>query len=328
MTPPPTPSPPPPDAASPKQPMPDDDGKPAPSSSPLPGVSSDLPTPAAKTPAFPAREDFWSEDATRTLIDAWGGHYLELNRGNLRQKHWQEVADAVNAASVKLRRTDVQCKNRIDTIKKKYKIEKSRTLQSNGRYVSTWPHFPSLDFLIGDSFSKSHTPGPNRNPRRKPPNSPEITPPPPPPSATIYSLPRPQSATNHPRENDPKLGQQLKLPWQVPVGPRSKRSVAERNFSVMAAAAAAMEDAYEEDEWCRRRPAAAAGRKRKGSKMLAEAIMRLGKVYEKVEGEKQQQILELEKQKMQFTMELEIQRMEIFMESQVQLHKLKNNSCL
>jgi hypothetical protein len=51
---------------------------------------------------------------------------MELNRGNLRQKYWQDVADAVNALhghTKKTHRTDVQCKNRIDTIKKKYKIE-------------------------------------------------------------------------------------------------------------------------------------------------------------------------------------------------------------
>ncbi|RVW83838.1 Trihelix transcription factor ASIL2 [Vitis vinifera] len=58
--------------------------------------------------------DCWSEDATSTLVDAWGRRYIELNRGNLRQKDWQEVADAVNARHghvKKARRTDVQCKN-------------------------------------------------------------------------------------------------------------------------------------------------------------------------------------------------------------------------
>ncbi|KAF3451153.1 hypothetical protein FNV43_RR07244 [Rhamnella rubrinervis] len=73
---------------------------------------------------MPVREDCWSEEATSTLIDAWGRRYMELNRGNLRQKDWQEVADSVNALhghTKKTHRTDVQCKNRIDTIKKKYK---------------------------------------------------------------------------------------------------------------------------------------------------------------------------------------------------------------
>ncbi|KAI8000746.1 Trihelix transcription factor ASIL2 [Camellia lanceoleosa] len=79
--------------------------------------------------SLPFREDCWSEEATSTLVDAWGRRYLDLNRGNLRQKDWQEVADAVNLRhghTKKTRRTDVQCKNRIDTLKKKYKVEKAR----------------------------------------------------------------------------------------------------------------------------------------------------------------------------------------------------------
>ncbi|CAE5966842.1 unnamed protein product [Arabidopsis arenosa] len=36
------------------------------------------------------REDWWSEDATATLIEAWGDRYVNLNRGNLRQNDWKE----------------------------------------------------------------------------------------------------------------------------------------------------------------------------------------------------------------------------------------------
>ena len=84
---------------------------------------ADVTPPPPRQSPFPGREDCWSEEATFTLIEAWGQRHLELNRGNLRQRHWQEVADAVNAlhghVSAKARRTDVQCKNRIDTLKKK-----------------------------------------------------------------------------------------------------------------------------------------------------------------------------------------------------------------
>ncbi|RVW12959.1 Trihelix transcription factor ASIL2 [Vitis vinifera] len=70
----------------------------------------------------PFREDCWSEDATSTLVDAWGRRYIELNRGNSVRRTGRRWADAVNARHghvKKARRTDVQCKNRIDTIKKK-----------------------------------------------------------------------------------------------------------------------------------------------------------------------------------------------------------------
>ncbi|KAG6416857.1 hypothetical protein SASPL_124298 [Salvia splendens] len=274
--------------------------------------------------------DCWSEEATRTLIDAWGAHYLGLNRGNLRQQQWREVADAVNAAHAsKLRRTDVQCKNRIDTTKKKYKIEKSKSLQSNGRYASPWPHFHSLDALIGDSFSKSAAAAGNKNHRRKISPPPEISPSPSP-------SPSPEPISGN-RKISPAINRSplLRLPWSVPVGPRSKRSgpggVTERNFSVMAAAAAAMEagrdEEYGDSGLGGGRPAASAKRRKKavtatgrrdGYRMLAAAIMSLGETYEKVEVAKQRQMVEFEKQRMQFAKDLELLR------AQVQLDNLKH----
>ncbi|KAF8409049.1 hypothetical protein HHK36_005121 [Tetracentron sinense] len=53
----------------------------------------------------------------------WRDHYLELNLGNLRQKHSKEVSDAVIARHGhvnKARPTDIQCKIRIDTLKKNF----------------------------------------------------------------------------------------------------------------------------------------------------------------------------------------------------------------
>ncbi|CDP15937.1 unnamed protein product [Coffea canephora] len=296
---------------------------PSPSPPPPPSSSADIfpphppprPSTTTKATSFPIREDCWSEDATHTLIEAWGSHYLDLNRGNLRQKHWQEVADAVNADHAhtkKLHRTDIQCKNRIDTLKKKYKLEKAKFLQSNGRVVSTWPFFASLDSLIGDSFIKANAP-------------PSGTPP-------FPVLPP--------------------LPSAVPVGPRSKRpapaqamgeeAVFRRNFSAMAAAAAAVAEDDEDEEESDTSSAAAVGlgsggmrrKKRRGAagkvaaegyRKLAEAIRGFADIYERVEEAKQRQMVELEKQRMQFAKDLEIQRMKLFMESQVQLEKLKRS---
>ncbi|XP_022870725.1 trihelix transcription factor ASIL2-like [Olea europaea var. sylvestris] len=333
----------------------DNDGVPP---SPLPPVTtktesppeapkSECPT-SARTPSFPVREDCWSEEATQTLIEAWGSHYLELNRGNLRQKHWQEVADAVNALHAhtkKLHRTDVQCKNRVDTVKKKYKIEKTKVVQSKGQYASTWPHFDSLDSLIGDTFSKANSIPSNvhkKKLRRRVSLSPEVSPSPPPTNTTM---------TQYRKSSTDSISPLPKVPWSVPVGPRSKRpgngNLTERNFSVMAAAAAAVEANEEEEEdenenetWLGQLPPVA-GRKRRrpieegdgsvgeGYRRLAKAITRLGEIYEKVEVAKQQQMVDLEKQRMQFAKDLEIQRMKLFMDSQVpvqKLKRLKNNS--
>lgn len=83
------------------------------------------------------------------LIDAWGERYMELSRGNLKQKHWQEVADIVSSREdyTKPPKTDIQCKNRIDTVKKKYKSEKAKV--AGGCGPSRWPFYDRLDRLIG-----------------------------------------------------------------------------------------------------------------------------------------------------------------------------------
>ncbi|GAA0159384.1 DNA-binding transcription factor [Lithospermum erythrorhizon] len=118
---------------------------PNPSPSPIP----------SRVPPF--REDCWSEEATSTLVDSWGRRYMELNRGNLRQKDWQYVADSVNALhgnTPKTHRTDVQCKNRIDTLKKKYKVEKGKIVEASGGVKSSWRFFERLDELVGVNYDK------------------------------------------------------------------------------------------------------------------------------------------------------------------------------
>ncbi|MCD7455576.1 hypothetical protein HAX54_028697 [Datura stramonium] len=293
---------------------------------------------SARTPVFSAREDCWSEAASHTLIEAWGSKYVELSRGNLRHQHWEEVADAVNALhghSKKQYRTDIQCKNRIDTLKKKYKIEKARVSQSPGGYISTWPFFSSLNALIGDTSKISPSPPAMIPPQRR-------TQPPPVTSPLQWRAPPPETSPlqwrTPPLLPPPLLG--------IPIGPRSKRpaaamdyTVSRRNFSSMAAAAAASDDSDKEEEESETSSLAAsamaiaAGRsKRKrsgglveGYRMLSEAIGRFSEIYERVEKSKQRQMVELEKQRMQFAKDLEIQRMKLIMESQVHLEKLKRS---
>ena len=112
-------------------------------------------------PNLPYREDCWSEGETAALVDAWGSRYLDLNRGSLRQPQWREVADAVNSrpgASARRRppRTDIQCKNRVDTLKKKYKAERAR----GG--PSPWAFYGQLDLLVGPTLTGSKKSSPPR----------------------------------------------------------------------------------------------------------------------------------------------------------------------
>ncbi|XAR66571.1 hypothetical protein NMG60_11012851 [Bertholletia excelsa] len=267
------------------------------------GEVTESPVPAR---GLPFREDCWSEEATATLVDAWGRRYLELNRGNLRQKDWQEVADAVNALhghNKKARRTDVQCKNRIDTLKKKYKAEKARVSASNGVVVSPWPFFARLDALIGPAVAAKKTP-----------------PPPQPSSSPPMGIPFPY---RKPPPPPGAVAQAVVLPQKRPA-PAVDDSYFRRNYSAIAAAAA-----VEEEEWADEDGSESeeSGGRRDGNcegiRRLARAIERFGKIYERIEGEKQRQMIELEKRRMQFAKDLEVQRMELFMNTQVQLEKIK-----
>ncbi|KAJ7010795.1 hypothetical protein NC653_001301 [Populus alba x Populus x berolinensis] len=257
--------------------------------------SSVTPSTAPHSRSLPIREDCWSEEATSTLVDAWGRRYLELNRGNLRQKDWQDVADTVNALhghTKKTHRTDVQCKNRIDTIKKKYKIEKSRVVSSNGTLTSSWPFFERLDSLIGSNFNSSI---------KKPP-SPSLSPSPPVALPLHPSYRRTPPVSSTPPPQPAALAVALPQKRTLPV---DDGGYFRRNYSAMAAAAAAQESDR--------------------IKRLARAVERFGEVYERVESDKLKQMVDLEKQRMKFAKDLEMERMRIFTETQIQIEKIKKD---
>ncbi|XP_073048191.1 trihelix transcription factor ENAP1-like [Primulina eburnea] len=281
--------------------------------------SSTLQTPPTRQP--PVREDCWTEEATWTLVETWGRRYVELNRGNLRQKDWQEVADVVNAHhghTKKSRRTDVQCKNRIDTLKKKYKIEKTKIAESDGALTSSWPFFPRMEYLIVANSNKHQN---SKSLVEMGDSTPLLSLPSPPMAVPLSYRSSPSSAMMTP----------VTLPQKRPLSSLSMdQSYFKRNFSAIAAAAAAPDD---DDDDVESEGAEVDGSEGRGVEAeeegdegigrLAKAIERFGEIYEKVEGMKQRQMVELEKQRMQFAKDLEVQRMQLFMDTQVQLEKMK-----
>eukprot|EP00249_Psilotum_nudum_P018648 c26902_g1_i1 orf=445-2097(+) len=92
----------------------------------------------------------WSDGAISCLLDAYTEKYLQLNRGNLRGSDWEEVAAIVSerANAQKLPKTVDQCKNKVDSLKKRYKTEKKRGV-ANGMTVSYWPWFKKVDQIAG-----------------------------------------------------------------------------------------------------------------------------------------------------------------------------------
>ncbi|XP_074574871.1 uncharacterized protein LOC141831411 isoform X3 [Curcuma longa] len=132
-----------------------------------------VPPPSAAPPAKPPTRTLppeWSEDSTFVLLDAWGDRYVQNGRKSLRADQWSEVGKKVLQAS-KVHRTDAQCRNRIDTLKKKYKKEKT-ILTAHGKSGSKWVYFKKMDALMSPT---SPIPTTGKQPLQLPP------PPPPPP---------------------------------------------------------------------------------------------------------------------------------------------------
>ncbi|KAL1197024.1 Trihelix transcription factor ENAP2 [Cardamine amara subsp. amara] len=220
------------------------------------------------------REDWWSEEATATLVEAWGNRYVKLNHGNLRQNDWKEVSDAVNSKHSKNSRpkTDVQCKNRIDTLKKKYKTEKAKLSPSS------WRFFDRLDVLIGPVLKKPAggvVKSVSMNPYHL-----NLTGS----KSTGSSL----DDDDDDDDDDDEVGD-----WGFIA--RKHPRVEEVDLN--------------EESTCRE---------------LASAILKFGEVYERIEGKKQEVMIELEKQRMEVTKEMELQRMNMLMEMQLELEKSKH----
>ncbi|KAI3807798.1 hypothetical protein L1987_23732 [Smallanthus sonchifolius] len=95
----------------------------------------------------------WSDSAIAILLDSYTEKYIALNRSNLRYKDWEVVAELVAEAGDKQSRKSIeQCKNKIDNLKKRYKLETHR-MENNGGNVSTWIWYQKMDFLFGSAFA-------------------------------------------------------------------------------------------------------------------------------------------------------------------------------
>ncbi|XP_071715561.1 uncharacterized protein [Rutidosis leptorrhynchoides] len=90
------------------------------------------------------KRDEWSEGAVSCLLEAYEAKWILRNRAKLKGHDWDDVAKHVSsrANSSKSPKTLTQCKNKIESMKKRYRSE-SATAD-----VSSWPLFPRLDLLL------------------------------------------------------------------------------------------------------------------------------------------------------------------------------------
>ncbi|OAY82001.1 Trihelix transcription factor ASIL2 [Ananas comosus] len=100
--------------------------------------------------ARPGKRDEWSDAAVAALLDAYEAKWALRNRAKLKGHDWEDVARAVSCRagdrSCKGPKTATQCKNKVESMKKRYRSEAAvRPAVVGG---SKWPLFHRLDGLV------------------------------------------------------------------------------------------------------------------------------------------------------------------------------------
>lgn len=90
----------------------------------------------------------WTPLETSHLIDAYQDKWYSLKRGQLRTRHWEEVADSLAArcAGLDSTKSSVQCRHKIEKLRRRYRSERQLLLRK-GPGSSRWPYYDRLDLM-------------------------------------------------------------------------------------------------------------------------------------------------------------------------------------
>ncbi|GLT34664.1 hypothetical protein SLA2020_091670 [Shorea laevis] len=108
-------------------------------------MSSPPPQPTSSNRRVPP--PCWTREETLALIEAYRAKWFGLGRGNLKAPDWDDVSIAVSSASVSGTKSSVQCRHKIEKLRKRYRGEKQRSLRCPGKFFSSWDLFPLLDSM-------------------------------------------------------------------------------------------------------------------------------------------------------------------------------------
>lgn len=100
----------------------------------------------------------WSAEAVSCLLDSYA-EKLVRGRGFLRNSDWEEVACTLNAREHSRGPKSVrQCRDKVDSLKKRYKLEKKKAADSGCSLVS-WPLYGKIDEMMTCQSMVSRIPG-------------------------------------------------------------------------------------------------------------------------------------------------------------------------
>ncbi|XP_014522823.1 trihelix transcription factor ASIL1-like [Vigna radiata var. radiata] len=127
------------------------------------------------------KRDEWSEGAVSTLLEAYEAKWVLRNRAKLKGHDWEDVARHVSARanSTKSPKTSTQCKNKVESMKKRYRSE-----SATAEHPSSWPLYSRLDLLLRGTGPLLSSP-----------------PPPPPPLTGVLAVP--PSSAEPPQQSPP-----------------------------------------------------------------------------------------------------------------------------
>ncbi|KAI4347143.1 hypothetical protein L6164_007985 [Bauhinia variegata] len=219
--------------------------------------------------------DEWTEHATFVLLEVWGDKFLQLGRKSLRSEDWLDVVEKVSE-ELKVERTEAQCRNMLDKLKRKYKKEKTK-MDEMGLSSSKWAYFKKMDMLMASSAKQE------------------------------YGL-----------ACGVDSGEYVFMNTRVYLN-RSN------GFDEMTDSPGESETSEENDsdDLPRRRKGVGDDDEETSFRVLADSIQKFGKIYEKIETSKRQQMMELEKMRLDFNRELEQQKKQILERAQVEIAKIQ-----
>ncbi|KAL6845643.1 hypothetical protein ACP4OV_025138 [Aristida adscensionis] len=254
-------------------------------------------------PPPPGRSPEWTERSTLALLDAWGDRFVRSGRRGIPADEWLEVARlAATAAGFPAGHySESQCRNRIDTLRKKFRKEKERMRLASRRSRgspshSKWVYFDKMMSVL----------------------CPPLPPPPSPPSPRPLAPPPlqvPIVTRRRDTQPSPRLSWGLGAP-ELMLGGGGDVRPGDAKPDVAAKPDAAKLGGKQEIE--------VAASNSNGFGALTESIRKFGEVYERMERRKRQHMAEVEQIRKDFHRDLDAKWREILAKAEAEIACLED----
>lgn len=228
-------------------------------------------------------EKDWTDHAVFVLLEVWGDRFLQLGRKSLRSEDWHEVAEKV-AEELKIARTETQCRNMLDTLKRRYKKEKMK-MKEMGLNYSKWSYYKKMHMLMAS------------------------------PPRQDYGLACGVDSGEYVFMNTRVYLDRSNGYDEMRDSPGESETSEGENENG---------NGNDLDGTLSRRMRSGGhGYEGSSVRVLADSIQKFGEVYEKIESSKREQMMELEKMRLDFHKELELQKKQILERAQAEIAKIQ-----